>query len=217
MVAAVGEHFSESQLASAQVVLTTCNRESVEFDEFDHETLKTATVIVIDSAVHSGQTMLRVIEELRNLGAKEIISYSLVVKRNSSFIPNYFGVLIGDRDRAYFQLTAIPNNRLQQKRPFGVLRALEEKDGARQMFDSGVESLDRIHLSDLLYEQETRNSKIYLYEHGSEICGLLIFEKKTRTLFIDTIANAQSYRGVGLGGTLMRWAETWQDTVIATL
>ena len=70
-------------------------------------------VLILDSSVHTGNTMLAVFQTLKSLGAKNICSYSLVVKRNSAYIPNFFGVVIQPHDRAYFLLDKIPNNRLQ--------------------------------------------------------------------------------------------------------
>ena len=76
-------------------------------------------ILLIDSAVHSGASMSMAADALYRNGAKNVISYSLIVKRTSDFIPNYFGMLIGEHDRALFQLERLPNNRLQIKRPFG--------------------------------------------------------------------------------------------------
>ncbi len=43
-------------------------------------------------------------------GAKQVCSYALVMKHSSGFIPSFWGVTIGDHDRAYFLLDVLPNN-----------------------------------------------------------------------------------------------------------
>lgn len=50
-------------------------------DEIDPDILGSAPVIIIDGAVHSGSSMLKVCESLRQIGASNVISYTLILKR----------------------------------------------------------------------------------------------------------------------------------------
>jgi len=166
-------------------------------------------ILLIDSAVHSGTTMLKISQHLSGLGAKNIISYTLMLKRTSTMIPTYFGILVGDRDRVYFQLDQMPNNRLCELPPFGVLRTVSKGDGGRKLHQLG-EPFKDFSLGDLLYDQETKKYRPYVYEIGNDICGLVSFtRKKKHILFIDAWATSVDFQGRGIGGAMMRWAETW--------
>lgn len=66
-------------------------------------------VLLIDGAVHSGRSFRKVVDYLSNdMNIQDIASYAYVVKRTSEFIPTFFGLMIGEHDRAFFQLEKIP-------------------------------------------------------------------------------------------------------------
>jgi len=165
-------------------------------------------VLVMDSSVHSGSAMRAAAAEVITLGASAVMTYSLVIKKSTSFIPNYFGLVIDDCDRAFFLLDAIPNNRLM---PFGCVRRLEQKDvnRCRQCLDSGVASIDSVTWADLWYDAKTRSSHVFVYEQDKEIEGFISFSLSGRKLFIDAIAVDKRGQGKHIGSNLMRWAETF--------
>jgi len=164
-------------------------------------------VLILDSSVHSGNTMLAVFQTLKSLGAKNICSYSIVVKRNSAYIPNFFGVVIQPHDRAYFLLDKIPNNRLM---PFGALRKLcqEDVDRKPESINSDLKSLNKVTWGDLWYDYKAKGSQIFVYENSGDILGFVSFIIKDWKLFIDGIAVDKKCERQGVGGCLMRWAET---------
>lgn len=171
-----------------------------------------AAVLVIDAAVHSGASMRHLVDALSAAGCRNVLSYSLVVKITSEFVPCLFGLMIGEHDRAFFQLDRIPNNRLLRKPPFGSVRLLREDDVHRDpdCLICGVQSIDRMSYGDLWYFIKTQGSHVYLYEIGGQVAGYIHFKKTPgNRLFIDLIANGEAYRGKGIGGVLMRWAETF--------
>lgn len=211
MADVLGNHIPAKQLSKVRIIRAHCNRETdaVEFaDDIDRVDFS-IPVLLVDSAVHSGRSMLSVSKKLTEVGARDIITYSLVTKCNSEIVPNYFGVLIGDHDRAYFQLKSIPNNRLQSKYPFGILRSITDDDKDRSFLNTGVDSMDKTTFSDLLYEVRTRKTNVFVYEHAGKICGFVSFEKKGLSVFLDGIASDVEYRGKNIGGLLIRWLETW--------
>ena len=91
----------------------------------------TTPALLLDGAVHSGNSMGESVKKITTSGANEVLSYSFVVKRTSTFIPNYFGILVGEHDRPYFQLDVIPNNILREDAPFGTLRRICSDDVKR--------------------------------------------------------------------------------------
>lgn len=171
------------------------------------------SVLVLDSSVHSGGSMLAVMRLLSDMGEARVLSYTLVIKRGSKFLPHYFGVVVGDHDRVLFLLDSIPNNRLfaGKDAPVGFFRRIEPEDAkrAQDCLDTGVASLDKISWGDLYYDHRVNGYDVIVVEHRSQIAGFVKLKiKEGPTLCIDVIANDKAYRGKGVGGALMRYAET---------
>lgn len=165
-------------------------------------------VLVIDSSVHTGRSMLRLIETLIAAGARNVMSYTLVLKQGAAMVPTYFGMVVEDMDRTFFQLESLPNNRLLERVPFGVLKRISEAD-VRKVIEPVGAPFDDLAIGDLLYEQETKGGNAYVYEYCGEIAGFIGFRKKGTTLFIDAWGTAVKFRGKGVGHAMLRWAETW--------
>ena len=168
-------------------------------------------VLLIDSSVHTGSSMLAAYRFAQAQGALNVTAYTLVLKKSASFLPHLFGLVVGDHDRVLFQLDKLPNNRLFANRaPYGLFRRLVADDASRvECLDTGVASLDKISFGDLYYECAAKGYDVIIAEEGQAIAGFLKMKvDEGRRLFIDVIANDQKYRGKGLGGALMRYAET---------
>lgn len=171
-----------------------------------------STVIVIDSSVHSGSSMLGALKFLESLGANEVLAYSLVIKQNTCFVPHYFGLIVGDHDRALFLLDSIPNNRLSKpKTTFkGVLRKLAEQDAlGLDKLDTGVDSISKVGWGDLWYEVRANDFQVYVVETAGKLAGYVKYKiAPSGTLHLDTIAVDKARQGEGVGGALFRWTET---------
>ncbi|OGP66847.1 MAG: hypothetical protein A2031_06900 [Deltaproteobacteria bacterium RBG_19FT_COMBO_43_11] len=210
ITAVIASHIPSDKKKQIQIIPLSFDRDTKTIcleNPSDEILFKDASVLIIDSSVHSGSTMLLAFEKIQQLGASEIMSYSLVIKRGSCVIPNFFSLLIGDHDRAVFLLEKIPNNRLV---PFGVFRRLNEEDIKRkpESINTDVESIAKITWSDLWYQYKTASNYIYVYERHGKIFGFISFLIKKDVLFIDAVVVDNSVRGSGLGGSLMRFAET---------
>lgn len=182
-------------------------------DGYDENELdKNATVLVVDSSVHSGTTMAAIVKSLHDLGILHILSFALVIKRGACFIPNYFGLVIDDHDRALFKLEKYANNRLCKKKPFGTLRKLKQADVhlTPDHINSGVPSIDKMTWGDLWYEKTVKSTHVYVYELEGKVKSFISFKaQKSGSLFIDAIASSSELIGAGIGGVLLRWAESW--------
>jgi GNAT superfamily N-acetyltransferase len=213
----VAQHLPDDAKEQVQVVPVIYNKTirtaSLE-DEADRAVIATAaTILVLDSSVHSGGSMLAVMRLLSKMGASLLISYTLVIKRGAKFVPHYFGVVVGDHDRVLFLLKEIPNNRLftGKNPPLGFFRRIEAEDIKRPQtsLDTGVVSLDKISWGDLFYEYRANGYDVIVVEDRDAIAGFLKLKiKPGNILSIDVIANDKSYQGKGIGGALMRYAET---------
>jgi GNAT superfamily N-acetyltransferase len=168
-------------------------------------------VLVLDSAVHGGTTMQKVVGEVRRCGASEISTYGLVVKAGSRFIPSYWAVMIDDSDRAYFLLDEIPNCRLSTRNPYFHLRKLQSSDLNLPPVNSGLASIDRITWNDRYFDMVSSKGakRTYLLEVGTTVAGYLtIGISDSGNVTVYEVAVDGAHAGKDLGGALMRWAET---------
>ena len=168
--------------------------------------------MILDAAVHSGRSMLALLQHLQNLGSGPINCYALVMKRGSFVVPTYFGIVIDDKDRVYFDLEILPVNRIARPAPPGVIRTIVPTDlprpfvGLRAPFDNLV-------VGDLIYDRDAHGSHVYVFEYGNDLAGFISFQKRGGTIFIDgwAAANMQDAANnrMKIGSSLFRWAETW--------
>jgi GNAT superfamily N-acetyltransferase len=168
--------------------------------------------LVIDSSVHSGSTMLKVLRAVAAHGPSTLSSYTLVLKRSAMLIPSMWGVLIDDHDRAYFLLDKLPNNRLHRMAHVTHVRRLTQSDLSMPRVESGVDSLDRITWADRYYDMRAsqHERRTYLLEERTHTIGYLTVSLAgASTLRIDEVVIATTHHGSGHAGSLLRWAETY--------
>lgn len=179
---------------------------------FEGVNLRGKSVLLIDAAVHSGRSMYKLATSVQAAGAEEITSYTLVLKRGAMMIPTFFGVIIDDKDRIYFDLPVLPNNRLASPAPCGVLRAMVPSDVERAIVEVPAPFIG-MTVGDLVYDQETHDAHVYIFEYKGEIVGFVNFRKLGSTLFIDGWYGAKRTTPDGakmkIGSSLFRWTETW--------
>jgi hypothetical protein len=178
------------------------------------DVLPAQTVLLFDGAVHSGRMMRRCAAEILRHNPAELCTYSLVIKRGSSFIPTLWGVMIEESDRAYFLLDEIPNNRMDagtRPQPLVHLQKLGPEHLELPSIPSGVPSIDRMTWGDRHYQMQTSTSGVctYVLERGRNMVGFLtIHFSEANSLTIDEIVVAEAQRGGGYAGVLLRFAET---------
>ncbi len=164
-------------------------------------------ILLLDGSVHSGNTLWKAYLAVEALQPKEISTYSLIVRVGSSIIPNHFGLMIGDYDRAFFLRKTFPNNRLFT---CGCVRELEDTDQAKSKPVCGETCIDKFSWGDLLYEMRTDpHRKTYVYERQGRIMGYVNFRiTPGEAIFVDVVAVDRSCQKQDIGGSLMRWTET---------
>jgi GNAT superfamily N-acetyltransferase len=197
---------------AVQVVRIDYDRkvDQVVFSEGDaaaQAAIENRSALIMDSSVHSGSTLHRALQAVTVLKPRDVCSYSLVLKAGASTIPNYFGVMIADHDRALFLLDEMWNNAVM---PFGCLRKLNERDLDRPYVRVDDPEYDKWSWSDHWYDVNADNTaNVYVYESRGEIVGMVKFKLKERgELLLDLVAVNKDREGQKLGGHLVRWAET---------
>jgi GNAT superfamily N-acetyltransferase len=203
------------------------DNDKVDFHSETKGLLRGQNVMVLDSSIHSGWTMLRVIGEVQRLEPTGVCSYALVLKQGARLVPSFWGVTIGDHDRAYFMLPNLPNNHLLDidlpygqvreratrarpgRVPYFHLKKLGHDDLNRPRVDSGTASLDRATWADRYYDMREHPGIVtYLLEVGSNIVGYVTIEREGERLTLEAVAVDKGQKGRGYGAALVRWAET---------
>ena len=177
--------------------------------------LRGKSVLLIDGAIHSGKTMHLCAAAILKHGPQELITYSLIMKVRSAFVPTFWGVAIDELDRAFFELGTIPNHRLDAGhiRPQAPVHfeRLSERHVGEDLLETDIKSMDRVTWSDRLFQMQTSESPpcTYLLMRRDSIVGYLTIHHVSSDVFsIDEIAVEKSHRGSGYAGILLRFADT---------
>jgi hypothetical protein len=164
-------------------------------------------VLLLDGSIHSGSTFRKAYQAIAAMKPAEVSSYSLVVRVGASILPNYFGLMIGDYDRAIFLKKVFPNNRLFT---CGCVRKLADGDQAQPKIACGQDFVDKFSWGDLCYEMTIDpRRQTYVYERNGGIKAFVSFRVTAGDdILLDTIAVDKSCHNQGIAGNLMRWTET---------
>lgn len=195
-------------------------RTEVSFPNENAEELRGQSVLLLDGAIHSGGMMSACAVEVLKYAPVELASYTLVMKRGSSFIPTLWGLMIKETDRAFFLLDEIPNHRLdavghngptQKKQPQVHLQRLNQQMLNAPLLTSGVASMDRMQWSDRHFQMVASGNQTctYVLQRGSDIVGFVTLHGlPCGGLMVDEIVTDPEQRSKGYGGILMRFADT---------
>jgi GNAT superfamily N-acetyltransferase len=195
-------------------------RTTATFPQDNAEELRGQSVLLLDGAIHSGGMMSACAAEVLKYEPSELASYTLVMKRGSSFIPTLWGLMIEETDRAFFLLDEIPNHRLdavghngptRKPQPPVHLQRLDEQMVNAPLLTSGVASMDRIRWSDRHFQMVTSGHQIctYVLRRGAAIAGFVTLHGlPCGGLMVDEVVSDPEKRGIGYGGILMRFADT---------
>ena len=177
-------------------------------------------VLIFDGATHSGRMMTNCVAEVVRRRAAGVCTYSLVLKRGSTFIPTFWGVAVDDVDRAFFLLEMIPNHRLdaggprspKKKKALNIhIRLLCESHLKKPPVVCGLGSMDRVTWGDRHFDMKAGDQRrcSYVLEQGDEILGYVTLTRaKDGSLAIDEVAVDRKHHGKNLGAVLMRFADT---------
>lgn len=177
------------------------------------EDLRSKSVLLLDSAIHSGRMMTHCVSEILKHEPASLTTYALAVKRCSTFFPTLWGVMTDEGDRPYFLLGAIPNNRLnagaRNKQPPVHIRLLAEEHADGKPIKCGLASIDRVTWSDRLFQMnEAAGTLTYVLERGPTVVGFLTLHVDAEALTIAEVVVDPDYQDSGYGGILLRFAET---------
>jgi GNAT superfamily N-acetyltransferase/hypoxanthine phosphoribosyltransferase len=172
------------------------------------------SVLILDGAIHSGRTMIRCADEVLKYGPKELLSYSLIMKAGSSFVPTIWGVTIDETDRAFFLLDEIPNHRLdagssEKKQQAVHIERLDDRHRTAPPIVSKVASMDSQSWGARIYQMKVSPGlHTYVLVRLGKVIGYLTIRFADRYMAIDELAVDEKQHGHGYGGVLLRFADT---------
>jgi len=172
------------------------------------------SVLILDGAIHSGRTMIRCADEVTKYEPKDLLSYSLMMKASSCFVPTFWGAGIDETDRAFFLLDEIPNHRLdaenpeKKQRPVHIER-LDERHRRVPPVTVEVDSMNRQTWGDRIYQMKVSPGvHTYVLVRVGKILGYLTIRFSDDYMSIDELAVDKGQRKHGYGGVLLRFADT---------
>ena len=170
-------------------------------DESVEAQLRNRDVILIDSSVHSGHSMQSVADAIIRRNPASISSYTLFLKRSSSFIPNHFGIIIDDVDRALFLLNKLSNNRFI---PQHIIRKLDRQKDF--LSGCGIDSRTTNYL--LEGEHNNRSYRGFIVEtpQGKKPAGMGCYEENLSGTYTDIRGNNKEFQGENVMVVDYMWA-----------
>ncbi|MCK5660948.1 MAG: hypothetical protein KAH86_06270, partial [Methanosarcinales archaeon] len=159
--------------------------------------------LVCEDTTITGKSFIKVYDQLKLLGARDVKFFSFLMRRNSSVVPNIFIFETEKDTKVYFPWSDYPIRTYSK----GIIRKITPED-AKNKFICGDPRIDKIPLSDYYANQRHKEAKVYLVEDQSEICSLIQFYHKQYGaydgLFLDIIATAKDKCGNRYGSTLIK-------------
>ena len=179
-------------------------------DPEDGSLMTNASILMIDSIVNSGSTMLAALDFLRSVSPPaHVLSYATAVRVTASFVPNIFSVPIGPNDRVFLPWhKARPNNRMTMR---GVFRDLSEQDLTADPILSDQEFMNRVLWKDRWYTMKAEPTRrVIVCDIAGKIASFVNFtiDPNEGELHVDEVATDKKHQGQGLAGALLRFAET---------
>lgn len=197
-----------------RVVPLCWNQERVKHEfqsDSDTDAVAECPVLLIDSVINSGVTLLGALDVLNELerSPRTITVYAVAARRSAEMVPNFFSISIGHNDRVFLPWhQQRPNNRLT---PEGIFRGLREEDLGRPRMDCGQDFIDRVEWSDRWYSLKREQGRVTVVcELDSQIVSFINFtvDSLGGEAHVDEIAAGKSFTGRGFPGALLRYAET---------
>jgi len=165
--------------------------------------IKNKNILICEDKINTGKTVKKVIAELKQLGASDIKFFSLIMKRNSSIVPNIFVFEIEKETMVYFPWSIYPIRNY----PKGIVRKIFAED-CNKTFKCEEPRINTI-LIDYYNAQRHSGDNVYLVEDRDEICSIIRFGErpdvnKYKGLFLKTIATVAGKERQGYANTLLK-------------
>lgn len=180
-----------------------CNLKNGDVDIPDLSQIKQKKILICDDTTITGRTFIKVFNKLKESGIDDIKLFSILMRRNSSIVPNVFIIEVEEDTKVYFPWSDYPIRTY----PKGIVRKIAAED-CKSTFICGDERIDKYSLSDYYKNQEYGNCKVYLVEDSGIICSIVQFHEHTvegyTGLFLDIIATSEGSKGNDYARTLLK-------------
>ena len=172
----------------------TCNIDDEGINFSDLSLVQGHRILVCDDSTNTGTTFKNVFKKLISLGIRDIRFFSLMMRRNSSVVPNIFVFETDEDTKVYFPWSDYPIRTYSK----GIVRKISYEDCGKD-FLCGEQRIDKIPLSDFFKNQEHLSARVYVVEDRNMICSIIQFYERNvdayKGLFLDVIATAETVKG----------------------
>jgi len=183
--------------------IVSCVLKNGDIHILDDSKIKGNRIFVCDDTTITGKTFTNLFKKLSELGADDIKLLSLLMRRDSSVVPNIFIFEIEADTKVYFPWSDYPIRTYSK----GIIRKISCEDCIKD-FKCGDQKIDKNSLSDFFKNQQHSSAKVYLVEDRGEICSIVQFYEKHldshKGLFLDIIATAECKKGNKYASTLLK-------------
>lgn len=183
--------------------IVPCVLKNGDIQIIDSSKIRGNKIFVCDDTTITGKTFFKIFKKLSELGADDIKFLSLLMRRNSSIVPNIFIFEIEADTKVYFPWSDYPIRTYSK----GIVRKISFEDCDKD-FKCGNPNIDKNSLSDFFKNQQHSSAKVYLVEDKGDICSIVQFYEKHlenyKGLFLDIISTAEGKIGKNYASTLLK-------------
>lgn len=202
-------YFSDYTNPEISVCDVQREKDKIEIIKFP-EDVRDKRILICYIRVDTGKTLEKLYKHALNLGAKDVATLSLVVRKGATVFPNFYSFVIGDNDNTFFLLEDYPPdlpppyppvNRL----PKGIFRLLREDDIDKEWLFCKEPRIDKFSPADFLHQGALDyRYRTYIIDNGEKIVGLLhVFDKSVDEVYIQYLAIDDSEKKKGYGSMLL--------------
>lgn len=163
-------------------------------------------ILLCDSIVNTGGTLMRSRRYLVSRGAKTVRTAALVVRRGGMIVPNFYCLEVERQDKVFFGSDEYPIRGTRD----ATLRIATVGD--RNVDLDVPEPYVNSDLADFEYDRAANSSaKTYVIETPEgEACGVFHFRHEPdNSVFLDTLAMSRPFRGRGYAGEVLRFIQEY--------
>ncbi|HNT09071.1 GNAT family N-acetyltransferase [Methanoculleus sp.] len=176
-----------------------------ELSEVNPEHFKGSSVLVCDSIVNTGKTLSRLKHRFQKLGAGEVRTLTVFLRRDATFVPNFWVSDISKDEVVFFGTDRYPINTYYRGniRKLGLSHCGKEVNCGKPFIHSAIDDYYFRQCVDPTYCG-------YVLEDGDSIVGLLFFKHIARyQIYLEALGVRSEVQRSGYGSTLAKFFDDY--------
>jgi len=171
----------------------------------DPQKIAGQSVLICDSIVNTGKTLLHLKEQFKNYGAKDVKTLTLFLRRGAALLPNFWITDIGKEDVVFFGTDCYPIN-LYDK---GNIQKLDVSHCGSEV-DCGKAFINPV-VDDYYFRQCVDPTYCgYVIEDKNKIVGILFFKHTgPNQIYLEVLCVGCQFQGLGYGSNLVKFFDEY--------